>query len=105
MTGAEFKGALRRLGRTQIGFAQEIGVSRRTVHLWVERGPPAYAIHLLDLIERCGMLPVQGRPVKQSCSDLASVLGDMYARASSEGAGPDFVRAVERWLEIHRDIR
>ncbi|MCP2081879.1 UNVERIFIED_ORG: hypothetical protein J2W74_003065 [Methylorubrum zatmanii] len=102
MTPDEFKAALRRLGRTQIGFALEIGVSRRTVHLWAERGPPAYAVYLLTLIERYGVSSTQHSPLQPISADPVSVLSDMYTRAASIGAGPGFVSAVELWLQNHR---
>ncbi|MDN3626016.1 helix-turn-helix domain-containing protein [Methylobacterium isbiliense] len=101
MTPAEFKATLRRLGRTQIGFASEIGVSRRTIHLWAERGPPAYAVYLLGLIERYGVRAAQEASTKPILGDAAAVLDDMYARAASEGVGTDFVDVVEHWLRIH----
>ncbi len=37
MNGSEFKHRLRLLGRTQIGFAAEIGVTERTVHNWTSK--------------------------------------------------------------------
>ena len=75
MTGDEFKAVLRRLGRTQIGLAQEIGVSRRTVHLWAERGPPAYAIYLISLIERYAVPAKHEAPTERPLLDPAAVLG------------------------------
>ena len=99
MTAAEFKEALHRLGRTQIGFAQEIGVSRRTVHLWAERGPPAYAINMIGLIDRLAVSakPMNRRDIK--CPAPEPLLDDMYAQAASEGEGQNFLQAIESWLE------
>lgn len=102
MTGAEFKFALRRLGRTQIGFAREIGVSRRSVHLWVEQGPPAYVGYLIGLIERHLVATAQIPWLKQLDPDPTAALGAMYSCIESGGARLEFLRAVEGWLESHR---
>ncbi|MBA8914179.1 helix-turn-helix domain-containing protein [Methylorubrum thiocyanatum] len=102
MTPDEFKTALRRLGRTQIGFALEIGVSRRTVHLWAERGPPAYAVYLLTLIERYGVKAAQNDQATPIPTDPAHVLSGMYTQAISTSDGPSFVGAVEHWVQRHK---
>jgi DNA-binding XRE family transcriptional regulator len=102
MTGDEFKAVLRRLGRTQIGLAQEIGVSRRTVHLWAERGPPAYAIYLISLIERYAVPAKHEAPTERPLLDPAAVLGSMLAVAASDGMRQEFLSAVEYWLANHR---
>lgn len=102
MTGAEFKSALRRLGRTQIGFAREIGVSRRSVHLWVEQGPPAYVVYLINLIERYVMATSQLPRPEQSSPDPTEALCAMYSIVESGGARLEFLGAVERWLKSQR---
>lgn len=102
MTGDEFKDALRRLGRTQIGFAQEIGVSRRTVHLWAERGPPAYAIYLIGLLERCAVPTEHVATIEQPLPDPAEALASMYSVAVAGGACREFIGAVRRWLDSQR---
>ena len=102
MTGDEFKAVLRRLGRTQIGLAQEIGVSRRTVHLWAERGPPAYAIYLIRLIERYAVPTKHENSIERSLPDPAAALGSMLSVAASGGMHQEFISAVEHWLANNR---
>ncbi|MGU3660890.1 hypothetical protein [Methylobacterium fujisawaense] len=50
MDGAEFKAVLRSLGKTQVKFANELGVALRTVHYWASKGPPSEIVYLLDLM-------------------------------------------------------
>jgi hypothetical protein len=50
MSAAEFRARLRELGRTQVGFAQEIGSSHRSVNRWSSEGPPPEVAYLLDLL-------------------------------------------------------
>lgn len=102
MTGHEFKNALRRLGRTQIGFSHEIGVSRRTVHLWAERGPPAHAIYLISLIERYAVPTEHQTSIERPLPDPAAALDSMLSVAASSGMRHEFVGAVEDWLANHR---
>lgn len=102
MTGDEFKDRLRRLGRTQIELAREIGVSRRSVHHWAERGPPAYVVYVLSLIERCGRPSEPPSTETLSHTDPGFILDTLLEQAEAAQGGATFVKAVERWLAAIR---
>ena len=110
MTGSEFKHRLRLLGRTQVAFASEIGVTERTVHNWASKGPPAEIRYLIDTMTS---LEMPFGPQVEVARDLASakafarsatmVMNQLAERAARTGAGPEFVDAVRLWIDQATD--
>lgn len=110
MTGSEFKHRLRLLGRTQVGFASEIGVTERTVHNWASKGPPAEIRYLIDTMTS---LEMPFGPQVETARDLAAakafarsatlVMNQLAERAARTGAGREFVDAVRIWIDQATD--
>lgn len=106
MTGSEFKHRLRLLGRTQVGFALEIGVTERTVRNWASRGPPAEVCYLIDTITSLEM-PFGPRvevdrdvaAEKAFARSAIKVMDELEERAARTGAGREFVDAVRLWID------
>lgn len=103
MDGAGFKAVLRVLGRTQVEFAREIGVSLRTVHYWSSKGPPSEVAYLLDLMA-AHELPFGFL----SDSDRASIERPLEAElnrlltAAGDSRREEVMSAVEKWLSESR---
>jgi hypothetical protein len=57
MDGAEFKLALKRLGRTQSAFAREFGIPLRTVQDWARLGTPIYIERILAVLSATVIVP------------------------------------------------
>ncbi|CAM2790380.1 hypothetical protein JHFBIEKO_4910 [Methylobacterium mesophilicum] len=105
MTGSEFKHRLRLLGRTQVGFASEIGVTERTVHNWASKGPPAEIRYLIDTMTS---LEMPFGPHHEVVRDLAAekafarsatiVMNQLAEQAARTGAGREFIDAVRLWI-------
>jgi hypothetical protein len=106
MNGSDFKHRLRLLGRTQIGFAAEIGVTERTVRNWTSKGPPAEIQYLIDTMTSLEMPfgpkvqealdPTGQRAFARSAT---KVMNDLAKRAARTGAGREFEDAVRVWIE------
>jgi hypothetical protein len=107
MTGAEFKHRLRLLGRTQVGFASEIGVTERTVHNWANKGPPAEICYLVDTLTSLEMpfgprsdANSNGQQAQTAFARSANALMNQLAeRAARTGAEREFVDAVRLWID------
>lgn len=103
MDGRGFKALLRHLGRTQVEFAGEIGVSLRTVHYWASGGPPSEIAYLLDL------MVVRELPFGVGNADdtnamkrtLETELDRLY-EAAEAGRRFEFIDTVEAWIEARR---
>ena len=50
MTGDEFDAEIRRLGFTQVGFGEFVGIAPRTIRTYVQKGPPAFIVKMLSLM-------------------------------------------------------
>jgi transcriptional regulator with XRE-family HTH domain len=103
MDGRSFKAVLRALGKTQVEFAEEIGVALRTVHYWASKGPPSEVAYLLDLLaayelpfgppSEDGRVPIQ-RPLETQLNRLLAAAGDSRR--------DEAIDAIERWLIENR---
>lgn len=51
MTATEFRRALSGLDLTPDTFAERLGLHRATVFRWFEKGPPKYAVVILELLQ------------------------------------------------------
>lgn len=104
MDGAEFKIALKRLGRTQVGFAEETGTPLRTVHNWAAWGPPAEVIYLLQLMGR--MQKPFDWPATEIETDAFDLNVDRELNRLNDAVGGErreaFLRNLERWLRTQR---
>jgi transcriptional regulator with XRE-family HTH domain len=105
MNGDEFKARLRLLGRTQLAFAQELGVGARTVQSWAKDGPPSEVSYLLDLLSESEM-PLG--PSDLFAHDLEIMKVSIFHRldvllgiARSAGRDEDFKKLVRGWLQEH----
>lgn len=105
MNGSEFKHRLRLIGRTQIGFAAEIGVTERTVHNWARKGPPSEIRYLIDTMTSLEMpfgpqvADVRTTTSEQDFARLAAQAMDQLAeKAVRIGAGREFIDAVHLWI-------
>lgn len=110
MTGSEFKHRLRLLGRTQVGFALEIGVTERTVRNWASRGPPAEIRYLIDTMTSFEMPfgpqvgAVRDPTAKTAFARSATkVMNELAERAARTGAEGEFVDAVRVWIDETTD--
>jgi hypothetical protein len=106
MNGSEFKHRLRILGRTQSGFAAEIGVTERTIHNWTSKGPPAEICYLIDTMTSLEMPfgpEVKGERdltgEKAFTRAATKVMNELAERADRMGAGHEFVDAVRLWID------
>lgn len=106
MNGSEFKHRLRILGRTQIGFAKELGVTERTVHNWTSKGPPSEICYLIATMTSLEMpFGPQEAVVRNPTSEqeftrsVARVMDRLAEQAVCIGAEDAFVDAVRNWIE------
>jgi hypothetical protein len=106
MNGSEFKHRLRLLGRTQIGFAAEIGVTERTVRNWTSKGPPAEIRYLIDT--KTSLEMPFGPKVQEALNptgqrafarSATKVMNELAERAARTGAGREFEDAVRVWID------
>lgn len=106
MTGPEFKHRLRLMGRTQVGFASEVGVTERTVHYWASKGPPAEIAYLVDILTTVEMpfgphvdLVDDPSAAMAFAQAAAKVMDRLADRAAHRGAKREFVDAVRLWID------
>ncbi|GLS73474.1 hypothetical protein GCM10007890_54890 [Methylobacterium tardum] len=99
MDGVGFKARLRLLGRTQVGFAAEIGVAERTVHDWARQGPPTVVVYLLDLLTKHD-LPL-GPPDSGDESLKAAIDGQLHRLLAScrEEFRPEILQLITDWVD------
>lgn len=99
MDGVGFKARLRLLGRTQVGFAAEIGVAERTVHDWARQGPPTVVAYLLDLLTMHD-LPL-GPPDSGDASLKAAIDGQLHRllASSREEYRPEILQLIADWVD------
>ncbi|GJD85327.1 hypothetical protein [Methylobacterium haplocladii] len=110
MDGPEFKHRLRVMGRTQAGFASEIGVVERTVHYWASRGPPAEIVYLLDVLAD---LEMPFGPMSDIADDASATEGfkrtavkvveRLAYLAALRGAEQEFIETLRLWLDERTD--
>ncbi|TXN08029.1 hypothetical protein FV222_01390 [Methylobacterium sp. WL103] len=100
MNGSDFKRRLKRLDRTQTGFARENGVALRTVHNWAASGPPMEVVRLLDLMARLEKpfeFPIERIEPNDFGVAVAAEL-DHLCLAAGMDRRDAFIRSVESWL-------
>ena len=99
MDGGGFKARLRLLGRTQVGFAAEIGVAERTVHDWARQGPPTVVAYLLDLLTMHD-LPL-GPPDSRDESLKAAIDNQLHRLVASgrEECRPEILQLITSWVD------
>ncbi|MBY0256997.1 hypothetical protein [Methylobacterium sp.] len=101
LSAAEFRARLRELGRTQDGFAQEIGSSLRSVNRWSNEGPPPAVAYLLDLLETlelhvgASQMELAPKPLDLAVRDE---LDRVLARATALGRRTETLKDVRTWL-------
>ncbi|MET3415039.1 hypothetical protein [Methylobacterium sp. 1030] len=105
MNGSEFKQRLRILGRTQIGFATEIGVTERTVHNWTSKGPPSEICYLIETMTSLEMpfgpkvaVARNATSEREFTRSVARVMDRLAEQAVCVGAEHAFVDAVRNWI-------
>lgn len=112
MTGSEFRARLRELGRTQSGFAREIGGSQRSVTRWISEGPPPEVAYLMDLLTtlelHIGSAPTHSERDSNG-HQVDTALDRLLVQATASGHRDELIAEVERWLRtvanIQKDMR
>lgn len=109
MDADAFKAARRKLGQTEVQFAQSFGVSRRTVQNWSAKGPPAYVGELLQLALVSKIPPPdkanpetidQAALLEDAAAKLRPVFDEFLRTANSVGWSTTTVIAtLQRWMD------
>jgi transcriptional regulator with XRE-family HTH domain len=120
MTGAEIRSIRKRLGLTQQGFADRIGISRRTIEAWESsRRFPAglYLKALESMMDNDGrfslhLIQTDGEPAEWTIDRATSVydarhaaLADLAGRAPADAARGIVIRDAEQGGKIVARVR
>ncbi|MCP1561414.1 UNVERIFIED_ORG: hypothetical protein M2438_000418 [Methylobacterium sp. SuP10 SLI 274] len=94
------------MGRTQVGFASEVGVTERTVHYWTSKGPPAEICYLVDVLTTVEMpfgpnIDLVDDPCAAAAFARATtqIMDQLADRAAHRGAKREFIDAVRLWID------
>ncbi|MCJ2042238.1 helix-turn-helix transcriptional regulator [Methylobacterium sp. J-059] len=106
MSGSEFRARLRELGRTQSGFAREIGGSHRSVTRWISEGPPPEVAYLIDLLATLELHIGQSTTRTDDKSNeyqVDSALDRLLVQATASGRRAELIAGVHQWLRTVAD--
>lgn len=106
MTGSEFRARLRELGRTQSGFAHEIGGSHRSVTRWISEGPPPEVAYLMDLLTtlelHIGSASTRSEG-ESNAHQVDTALDRLLVQATASGHRDELIAEIHRWLRAVAD--
>ena len=94
MTGDEYDDAIRRLGFTQVGFAEFAGIGQRTSRTYAAKGPPEPLVLLIKTLEQYHIPGGwRGNRIREA----------PMVEETREAIGPSINHLIERAIEQHWD--